>query len=216
MDYDEFALRFLAAVYLETARHNRDFITAGSILEQYNLNPKPNWIGRMADDWEYTNFKKIYKTLGGYEGWSFSIAPEGYRKIEANFEDENEVAEFLARSKEVSVDTLIDRVAPASDRVISFSDNQELAGKLTDGIVAVNAQLSTSNSLDPDEKSDVAISLMASVSIFQKSQTFLIGAFRYLVLERIKKAFEKTIEDAIRIAVIGLLGTLIALILAAI
>jgi hypothetical protein len=216
MDYDEFADRFLAAVYLETERENRTIVQAASILEKYNLQPKPNWISRMADDWEYTYFKKIYKTLGGYDGWSFSISSEGYRKVEADFADENEVAEFLGGEKRNDIDGLIDQVAPASDRLIQFTDNQDLSSKLVDGINAINSKLDGSNQLDPDEKADVAVSLNAAISMFQKSKSFLVGAFRYLVLERVKKAFEKSIEDVIRLAVLGLLATLVPLILAAV
>ena len=113
------------------------------------------------------------------------------------------------------IDGLISKLAPASNRTISFTDNQDLCAKLVDGVKSIEEKLNSSNELDPEEKSDVAVSLEASVSLFQKSKTFLVGAFQYLVLERIKKAFEKTIEDAIRLSILGLLATLVTLIMAA-
>ena len=98
MEYDEFTDRFLVALYVETEQHDEDYVRAASIIEKYNLQPKRNWISRMADEWEHSNFKDISKVLGSYEGWSFRISAEGYRKVESEFLDLNEMEQFLSPS----------------------------------------------------------------------------------------------------------------------
>jgi hypothetical protein len=133
MDYDEFADRFLNGVYWETEHNGATIIRAGTIIDKYHLSPKPNWINRMADDWEHRYFKEISKTLGGYEGWCFQISAEGYRKAESMFVDENEMYEFLNSNAEQNHHIPI----PASDRVVTLHDNQK-----------VELECSTSNLLD--------------------------------------------------------------------
>jgi hypothetical protein len=131
--YDDYADRFLAALYLETEDTGHDFHSARSIHEKYGFSPeKSHWISRMADEWEYQYFKDVSKVLGGYDGWSFRISPDGYRKVEADFRDIDEVRDFLSQSShsdDGSVGTSIRdsveaEIVPASDRLVQLDHNQ--------------------------------------------------------------------------------------------
>lgn len=120
MDYDEFANRFLIGVYWETEHNNQTFIRAGTIIDKYKLTPRPSWISRMADDWEYSYFKDISKTLGGYDGWSFRITAEGCKKVESQFANDDELNQFLNSTPDENVNVPI----PAADRIVRLDHNQ--------------------------------------------------------------------------------------------
>jgi hypothetical protein len=99
MEYDEFADRFLAALYIESEKHGKEYVRAETIIQKYSLELKPSWIGRMVDDWESSYFKNIRKVIGNRESWSFSLSAEGYRKVEDDFSlDINEIEQFLSPS----------------------------------------------------------------------------------------------------------------------
>jgi hypothetical protein len=120
MDYDEFADRFLIGVYWETEHNNQTFIRAGTIIDKYKLTPRPSWISRMADDLEYSYFKDISKTLGGYDGWSFRITAEGCKKVESQFADDDEMFQFLNSVPDENANIPI----PAADRIVRLDHNQ--------------------------------------------------------------------------------------------
>src|SRR5690606_34330233 len=78
--------------------------------QKYGFSPeKPHWIRRMADAWEYVYFKDISKPLDSYDAWSFRISPDGYRKVDADFRDEDEIRDFLGQHR-----TADDRAAGAT------------------------------------------------------------------------------------------------------
>lgn len=91
MDYKEFAQKFLRALYLETEESGKPYHRAGDLIDKYALKPKLHWISRLADDWEFSNFKGIAKVLDGYEGWSFRISAQGSQQVE----DELEAQEII-------------------------------------------------------------------------------------------------------------------------
>ena len=95
MDYDDFAERFLAALYLETETAGGSYHDAGKLITKYGLTPRSNWIDRITDDWEGSYFREVSKVLGGYEGWSFRISALGAKKVEENFSDLDEIREAL-------------------------------------------------------------------------------------------------------------------------
>jgi len=96
MDYDDFAERFLAALYLETETAGGVYHDAGKLIKKYGLTPRSNWIDRITDDWEGSYFRDVSKVLGGYEGWSFRISALGAKKVESDFSDLDEIREALS------------------------------------------------------------------------------------------------------------------------
>jgi hypothetical protein len=137
MDYDEFANRFLVGVYWETEHNNQRFSRARDIIDKYKLTPRPTWIGRMADDWEYSYFRDISKTLGGYDGWSFRISAEGCKKVESQFADDDEMLQFFNSTADENAEILI----PAADRIVRLDHNQisEADASVSEVITALEA-----------------------------------------------------------------------------
>jgi len=216
MDYEGFAERFLAALYLETEETGRELHSVTDLSRKYRLKFKEHWIARLSDDWEHKYFRDVLKVLGGYGGWNFRISAAGARKVEGDFRDENHIRDFLTVDRpDEDLSALSNRLAPASDRIVRLDDNRALVEQLEQGISEIERTIISSNELDADEKSDVLISQGAAKSIFTMSKAAFVGAFRYLVLDRIKKAFESALEDAFRVLIIGVLGALVAAILPA-
>lgn len=212
--FDDYAQRFLAALYLETEESGRDYHTASKIHQKYALTPEKLWVGRMADEWEFRYFKDVSKVLGGYDAWSFRLSAEGYRKVEQDFRDHDDVRRFLGIVEEDSFETISRKLLPASDRLVTLGDNSDLSRTLLHGVEEIEQKIVSSNLLPTDEKSDVIESLSAFKNLVDRSKTLIVGAFRYLVLERLKKAFEKIIEDAFRLAILTVLAGLVLTILA--
>jgi hypothetical protein len=104
-------------------------------------------------------------------------------------------------------------LAPAAGRLVSFADNQLSAEQAIGEIQKAEEAIRLSNQIDPDEKADALVSLELGKELVRRSKSFLIGALRYLVLERLKKAFEKTIEDVYRLVLIGAFLTIGGLLL---
>lgn len=216
MRYPEFADRFLAALHWETEQTGHDYHRAGDIIEKYNLDGKAQWISRIADEWEHFYFKDVSKVLGGYDGWSFRISGQGARKIEDDFPTDADLRDFLGvPSADIDeLDELIAKLGPASDRLISTKDNQVQRQAVVQELATIRTTLAGSNELDPEEKADVIVSLTAAEELAEQSDTWFAGAMKYLVFDRVKKAFERTIEDAIRVAILSSLAILAAIIMA--
>ena len=144
--------------------------------------------------------------------YGLSPKPHWISRIAEDFKDEIEISNYL-NPKAENLDAISKKLAPASDRFVSIGDNSSLAVQISNGVKDIEDQISSSNELDPEEKSDTLISLGLARKLFDNSTRVLVGAFRYLVVERLKKAFEKTIEDAFRLSILAILSTLVAAIL---
>ena len=149
---------------------------------------------------------------GDFNFQSVQIVAEGIRWIEDNIGESN-LEVYLRRSglripgddgldDLAAVNLLTAKIAPASDREVSFGDNKGARDDLVAEIAKAEEAIRGSNEMRADEKSDSLISLDLGKSLILKSINFSIGAVRYLILDRIKKAFEKVIEDVFRIALI--------------
>ena len=216
MKYAEFAKKFLAAVYLETEETGRPYHRAENIISKYGLIGADHWISRISDDWEHLYFTEVSKVLGGYDAWSFRISGQGSREIEDEFDSIEEVRAFLLQGQADDLESFSSQLAPASGRYVSLSDNQEIRSQMVEGIEEIEKQISSSNEIDVGEKSDVLLSLQSARSIASKSKAILVGAFRYLVVERLKGAFESALEDALKLAILSVIATLVALLTVAI
>ncbi len=215
MQYIEFAEKFLAAIYYETEQKGGNYFNAGRIIQDYNLEGKDHWISRLADDWEHFYFSEISKVLGGYEQWSFRISGQGARYIEEQYPEEDKLKKFLGINEAEDISSISAKLAPAADRYVNLEHNSASKQEIVDGIQKIEKEIQSSNALEEDEKSETILSLTLARRLFEKSKQVLVGAFRYLVVERIKKALERTIEDALRASIIAILIAIIPIIMVA-
>lgn len=191
------------------------------IFEKYPLTKRPNWIMRALFDFHDQGLVNETFTHDDELSQSVWLTAAGMREAEHLIESGVIVLnadDLIANSAQVSavqkVDAIIAKVAPASDRLVTIGHNFDLSQQLINGVEKISEKIAASNILPVDEKSDVRESLGLLQRLVGSSKTMLVGAFRYLVLERLKKAFEKTIEDALSAAIVLILAGLVALILA--
>lgn len=127
-DFDNYGERFLAALYLESEETGGNFSSAKNLHDKYGFKPdKDHWISRMADEWQYSFFKDINKPLRSYGDWSFRLSSEGYRHVEANFLDTDEIREYLRGSpteRPRVLDVAEVELVPAADRLVRLDHNQ--------------------------------------------------------------------------------------------
>lgn len=131
MDYDEYVVRFLTGLYVETELSGSEYHSAGKLHEKYGLKPKSTWVSRMSEEFEYRYFREISKVLESYDGWNFRLAPDGYRRVEQGFDGLGEMQAFLggletetervSKSKPLSTENF---KIPASDRLVKLNHNQ--------------------------------------------------------------------------------------------
>jgi hypothetical protein len=183
--YDDFADRFLAALYLETEASGRPLHPARNIRTKYGCAPaKEHWIGRMADDWEHSNFKNVVRIASGYEDWSFSISPEGARKVEADFVDDDEIRSYLGQftpSATTKPDTATSGsvdggIVPASDRLVRLDHNQPEYQKIARGLVDLHEQIRQDNEVGAtgDQRDRLLKSLSAAKELWSSRELFLV------------------------------------------
>jgi len=224
----EFAKPYLVALYLMNRAHSNIAANVGEIISRFMV-PRDDYLeGELV---EYMTEQGWARTVGGYNDPTAQlvITPNGKIHAESFIEqgidpfditeldsDEALRAASILENQQSDLEKLGNQIAPASDRLILFSDNQDLSTSLITGTDEIRQIIESSNELDPIERSDVSVSLNAFRTLVEKSKSFVVGAFRYLVIERLKKAFEKTIEDALRLAIMGVLAMLTAIILAVI
>ncbi|MXO48393.1 hypothetical protein GRI69_09000 [Erythrobacter vulgaris] len=144
-------------------------------------------------------------------------SPTKYRISEAGYyEVERAVFNRLEEVEERSSDplaTLEQRLIPASDRMVGFGDNQSDADEALAAIEDVSEAIRTSNSLDEALRDETLASVASWKGMVEKGRNFAVGAFRFLVWNRIKAVIEGGIEDAYRYILVGGLLTLGTLIL---
>lgn len=203
MDFEEYAERFLAALYLETEKFDATFVSAKKIHDKYGFKPgRDNWISRMSDDWEYTMFKDVSKVLGGYEGWSFRLSPDGYRHVEANFRDVDEVSAYLdqngpstepARAAEIR-DSAEAEIVPAANRLVRLNHNQSEYQEVARGLDELFEQVRQDNQIGEtaEERDRLLRSLTAAKELWSAAELFVI---------QIRVGIIMAIEDATAAAV---------------
>ena len=203
MDFDEYAERFLAALYLETEKFGATFVSARKIHDKYGFKPRrDSWISRMSDDWEYTMFKDVSKVLGSYDGWSFRLSPDGYRHVEANFRDVDEISEYLSQSPasaEPSAavelrDSAEADIVPAANRLVRLDHNQPDYQEVARGLDELFEQVRQDNQIGEtaDERDRLLRSLTAARELWSAAELFVI---------QIRVGVVMAIEDAANAAV---------------
>ena len=201
MEFEEFEDRFLIGVYWETEHNNETFIRAGTIIDKYKLTPRPSWISRMADHWEYSYFKDVSKTLDGYDGWSFRISAEGCKKVESQFVDDDEMYQFLNSAPDENANIPI----PATDRIVRLDHNQ--ISEADASVSEVISALETDNG-DPD-----AVGLRERLLGQMRAARELIrvGEYRaYLMYELLVRTLGEIIKRYGNPAIIALANALLS------
>lgn len=183
-DYDDYAERFLAALYFETEDTGIRSHSARNIQKKYGFSPeRPHWISRMADEWEYVYFKEVVKTLGDYDEWSFSISPGGYRKIEQDFRDLDEIRAFLSSASlsasppaALSHDSVEAEIVPGSDRLVRIDHNQPEYAEIAKGLDDLYEQVRKDNEVGETaaERDRLLCSLRAAREYWSVSELYII------------------------------------------
>lgn len=137
----------------------------------------------------------------------YSITDVGYKEVEKAYLTQLEAAES-AKIENDPILELEQQFAPAAGRMVTFGDNRNVKEQAIESVEQVEQIIRASNSLDPDLRDETVASLGAWKSLIDNAKAFAVGAFRFLVWDRIKKVIEKGIEDAYALALTGLLITL--------
>ena len=221
----EFVDIFIVALYHQSELNGSKYYRAGEIVELYSLPYKTSWGSIIFEDYDFSTRVRSARNIGSFENQAVMLNADGVRWVEDEVGDEN-VATYLEQHgaknplepepPRDTVDKLSAQIAPAANRLVTLSDNHPKREEFVAELANMRAAISGSNTLDPQEKSDVVASLNAAANLVRDSRTWFAGAMQYLVFDRIKKAFEKIIEDAIRYAILASLGILVAIILAVI
>jgi len=201
-NYDDYTERFIAALYLEAEKSISRIPSARDIHEKYGFKPKnDNWISRMADEWEYSYFKSVYKVLSGYEEWSFQLGPDGYRHVEANFRDADEIREYLGlgtaeREKPASVEILDSasaEIVPAANRLVRLNHNQSEYQEVVKGLDELFEQVRQNNQIGEtaEERDRIIQSLTAARQLWSAAELYVV---------QIRVGVVMAIEDATSVA----------------
>ena len=149
-------------------------------------------------------FLTSYSVMGS--GQKFAISESGYLEVESS---------ILARVNQIDyeasanpLDSIERELAPASGRMVTFGDNQSAHEQAIVCIEQATETIRRSNIMSEADKSEAVISLDSWKGLIQSARSFAIGAFRYLVWDRIKAVIEGSIEDTYRLVLTGLLITL--------
>ena len=207
--FDDYAQTFLTALYLETEESGREYHSARSIHTKYGLAPEQHWVSRMADQWEHYFFKDISKVLGGYDSWSFRLSSEGFSSVEQRFSDLDEVRSFLFGGSKGGTFSLRPDQVPASDRIVTFSDNQ---------VATFKASVDTlTHELEKDNGCPEQIGLRERLlgQIKAGRELIVAGQFKaYLLYEVLVQALNEIIEkygnETIKSLANALLGAIVA------
>jgi hypothetical protein len=115
-----------------------------------------------------------------------------------------------ADTKDDGVVVALSRLIPASDRKVRPDHNSAGLAEALERVEEAQQLISQSNQLSEDEKQDSIVHLQAGISVLKGSTQIAIGTVRYLILDRLKAAFEGAIEDAFKLVIIGAFMTLAA------
>ena len=143
---------------------------------------------------------------------SYSISEEGYKQVERAYFDRLEASE-IAQTQDDPLGDMERQLAPAAGRMVTFGDNQAAFEQAISSIEEAEKIVRASNLLDAELRDETIASLGAWTSLIRATKSFAVGAFRYLVWDRLKKVCESAIEDTYRFAMTGLLLALGSLVL---
>jgi hypothetical protein len=220
MKLSEFIDIFTVVLYHYSELNGVEYYRAGQIIEAYQLPFKQAWGQIIFDDYDFSSRVKSARSFGGFGQQAVMLTADGIRWVEEEI-GEDAIVAYLEQhgiaNPFASIDELAEaskKLAPAAGRLVKLSHNQPERSAILTEIKAVSSAIAASNTLEPEEKSDVLANLSAAETLVEKSDTWFAGAMKYLVFDRVQKAFEKLIEDSIRYVIIGSLITLATIIMA--
>lgn len=143
-------------------------------------------------------------------GSSYQISEDGYRKVEASAIAPSQESSIAAEEHERVLHQLI----PASDRIVSPSHNSPDFSRAIEEVEEAQRLIASSNQLPEEDKKTTLVHLDAGLLLLRKSKEFAVGAVRYLILDRLKAAFEGAVEDAFKVVITGAFMALTAVLVA--
>ena len=205
--YSRFAEDMLIGLYQEDDA-GQQTNTFAAIASKYGIEARQTWVQQLADEWESQGLAVVWKHIGDPLTWRIKIAAAGMRYIEQEYASLDGVGEILSPVNQSStaengtsgVGELMKQIIPAADRVVTVQHNQPDFVSAIEGIEEARNLISQSNSLEEAEKADTLISLDAGLLVLKNAARFAVGAMKYLVLDRLKAAFEGAIEDSFKLA----------------
>ena len=205
--YTEFETKLLVASYLLSEELGQEKVSVRDVLEKYRIDPKPNWIRRAITSFTDSGLAKGRMHMGAERDQRIWLTAYGVKEAERLLDEEVVSIRVPEDAKDDAAaedpDDLLRQIIPASDRVVSPSHNAVPYVDAVRQIEESRRAISDSNQLSEDEKWDALVHLDAGISILKKAKQFAIGTMRYLVLDRLKTAFEGAIEDAFKVVIIG-------------
>lgn len=111
------------------------------------------------------------------------------------------------------VDSAMSQLVPASDREVRLDHNSSDFTECVNKLEEAQKLIAESNQLTEEEKKDTLVHLDAGLRVLRGSTVFAVGTMRYLVLDRLKAAFEGAIEDAFKAVLVGAFMYLAALLI---
>ncbi len=217
VSFTQFEEQILIGLYQEHVLFGIDEnVLFRTLIAKYGLESKPGWPCSAFKDLVDRGVVSGPKNASNDDMAFAKITGRGMRQIEEKYGAKDGVGLILEpvdTNKESSrADELIRQLVPASDRVVSIGHNaqSEAATVAVDG---ARRLISDSNSLAVDEKSDLLVHLDAGVSILRRAKSTVVGTFKYLIIDRLKAAFESSIEDAFKVAILAALFLMLTFII---
>ena len=105
------------------------------------------------------------------------------------------------------------KLVPASDRMVSFDDNHRDKVHAIQTIEEAEKIVRSSNKIDDDLKEQTLLSVKTGRTFLEEAESFAVGAFRFLIWDRLKAVVETAIEETLKVALTALLMTLGAIVI---
>jgi hypothetical protein len=199
--FTDFSKRFLVALYKE-ASVSGDVFESGQILSKYDLHFNEGWVDRVLEDWRNREFIQGPATVGGELVQPLYMTGRGFEQAERLLQSGVKVTERLPDIREISLgrafmsenappedfgqegDVFLQvdgpdveahqSLAPAADRVVRFDDNLPERIVIAKSFVEIQEAVRSDNSLEPEERERVSVSLEAARTLWQASQIKVI------------------------------------------
>ena len=85
--YSEFEEIFLVAAYALIERTGKEIVDVGHVIDEYRLEPKPNWVRRALQSLSDSGYSKGRMTFGDERDQPVYLSPSGVRRAERLLED---------------------------------------------------------------------------------------------------------------------------------
>lgn len=220
MMYSEFESTILLALYQEHVHFGiNDIVSFQSMVDKYGIIPKPGWLLEAQKSLLGSGYINGPRNAGSDHMAVGQISGRGMKKIEDQWGSDEGVGLPLSplSSGPESADNIAElsaRLIPASDRFVVLGDNAAMVDEIDKNLDQIEGLVRSSNQLEIGEKNDTSLSLSLARNLINQSSKVLVGAFNYLVVERLRKVFERSIEDALKLSILALLSVIVTSILA--